>query len=115
MNTRRKIALTFAAASGVSLFCYAAVFLLYQKGTIPVWVTLVVIALSPLEMIPVHLFARRFRKRYDEAKSRGCTLCSRCEYEIPETQEKVACPECGVVRSAKEHQEVLESWNLWKT
>lgn len=114
MNTRQKIALTFAAGFGVHVLLLVGSFLLSWKWMVPRWSTLVVIASSPLDMLPVMFFGRRFNKRFEAAKLRGRTLCSRCEYEIPETQEKVACSECGVVRSAKEHREVMESWNLWK-
>lgn len=114
MNTRQKIASTFALGFGVIVLLSVVAVVLYHKGNIPVWATLVVIALSPIEMVPVMILGRRFGKRYAEAKARGRMLCSRCEYEIPETREKVACPECGVVRNAAEHRDVLESWNLWK-
>lgn len=115
MNTRQKIAWTSTAGAGVHTLLLVGSFVLYWKGMAPFWTTLLVIASSPLDTLPLIIFSRRFNKRFEEAKARGRTLCSRCEYEIPETSEKVACPECGVVRSAKEHRDVMESWNLWKS
>jgi predicted RNA-binding Zn-ribbon protein involved in translation (DUF1610 family) len=115
MNTRQKIALIFAAESGVHVLLLACGLVLSWKGIVPVWALLAVFALSPIYMVPVTVLGRRFNKRFEAAKLRGRTLCSRCEYEIPETSEKIACPECGVVRSAKEHRDVMESWNLWKS
>lgn len=115
MNTRTKIA--WLSHAEFAVFAVAAVVVCYlqYRGTVTAWALLVLIPLHVFAMPLTFVLSRRFNTRYEAAKLRGSTLCSRCEYEIPETQEKVACPECGVVRSAKEHREVLESWKWWKT
>lgn len=62
-----------------------------------------------LQLIP-RLLARKRCRAADEA---GLMLCSRCEYPIKPQAEPVPCPECGVVRSAAEHQKVDEDWRFW--
>jgi predicted RNA-binding Zn-ribbon protein involved in translation (DUF1610 family) len=115
MNTRRRMILAMAGLMIVSLLAQVAIVYMIWINIVPAWSIFVAIALPVCELPLVMKYARRFKKRFEEAKLRGRTLCSRCEYEIPDTQDKVPCPECGIVRSNAEHREVLESWNLWKS
>lgn len=113
MNTRQKIGLTFGIGCGVVTVVTVLVLYLCWKGVVSIWIALAVIPLPVFQRLIMVRQVRRLKERVDEAQSRGFILCSQCEYQIPETLGKAACPECGVVRSAAEHRKVDEDWGFW--